>query len=260
MNFIKGTIKQYETASYSAKAAFSVAFLDYLKLNSDNEAECRISPDSEQSAFFAGANASNFIFEESYAIMQASAEVKLKSKLHLSVEKVDFNVVDSYGISLPTNKIVYISNRPLFSTAIKPIVDDTDTTGGVEAGTFVLVSMKGIGLVLYWTSTSYENVMDSLLDVGTFYITADKEAVVNSVYIGTTPGTGSMSLELPDAAASKGSYITAIKKSGVVDFSVVPTGTDKLNGGSGIDLVSPWDSITVYSTGTEWVTTSLNIA
>jgi len=252
MNLVKGTTKTYNGQSYAAKVAFNSKFLDYLKQNADSEAELLIDPDQ-----IAGisSNASVFVLNEAYAVVKRLATLKTQEIISISAKKIDYTEVEEQDVSIPADKVVFISNRPLFSTAYKSSNDDSDVSGGVDSGTYVLASTAKMGLVLYWTSEDYEDVLDTFISPNVVVVpigatTVDAEP--NKFYVVTTPATGTRNFKLPDAATYKGSSITVMKL-GVVALSVIPSGTDKINNGVGTDIDEPYNRLTVFSIGTEWV-------
>ncbi len=260
MNLITGTVNTFDGVPYAAKVAFNTKFVEYLKENADSEAELLLNPKNENQEFYS--NASVFVLTESYLSVKATSVLDYKKILDFTVEKIDHINVTQYPTSISAENIVYISNRPLFSSSAKRADDDSDVSGGVDAGTFILVSTSKMGLVLYWTSVDYEDVLDTLISVvivASANTTIDAKA--NTTYIVTTPGTGSRNFKLPDAATYKGATITAVMNTAsVVSLTVIPSGTDKINNGVGTDLDSPYNRITVFSTGIEWVILELFVA
>lgn len=259
MNLVKGTTKRYETASYAAKVAFNAKFLDYIKVNGDSEVELQVNPNKDYNATNIGtpANSAVFVLNESYAFVSPRFQVETKELLEITVEKIDHYPVTNYEMALSSDAIVYISNRPLFSLSARATGDDSDIEGGVDAGTFILASVAGMGLVLYWTSVDYEDVLNTLMNPTVIIVPIGAttiDAKPDSFYVVTTPAVGSRTFKLPDAESFKGSYVTAMMAAdSTVSLTVIPSGTDTLNGGAGTDLDSPYDRIVVFSTGVEWV-------
>lgn len=262
MNIIKGTVKTYNGTTYAAKAAFNTKYVDYFKENSDSEAELLLDPSSNE-ALSGYSNASIFVLNESHAVTKLMAQVlPKKAMLEMTVGKMDFEDITNFELAIPTEKVVYISNRPLFSAASKKSGDNSDISGGENSGTFVLAMSNTMGMVLYWTSADYDDVLDSLISTTIVEVpdgTTTIDAVANAFYAVTTHATGSRKIKTPDAKTYKGCSITIVKVAGVIPLEIARSGADTINGGTGFNLVSAYDRTTLFSTGTEWIITELYI-
>lgn len=161
---IEGTLKQYEDKVYTANVAFGLAHVDFLKENQDSEAELRINVNQKADPLNGGVDTTivHFTMNETYAALVTSSEKVYKSGLNFLAEKMEHSALcANQNVFIPTDKIVYISDKPLFS-ASAPASGSIDCDGGVDAGTYILAAYKGFGLVLYWTSASYVDVFASI--------------------------------------------------------------------------------------------------
>jgi len=159
-SIIEGTLKRYEDMSYTASVAFGLAFVDLMKENSDSEAELRINLNGVVNHLTGAVETSmaHFVLNETYADLVTESEKIYRSGLNVGFANIDFNPVVLQKHFIPTDKIVYISDKPLFSPSSPP------QGGSLSGGTYVLVNYADLGLVLYWTSQAFAAVMDRLSD------------------------------------------------------------------------------------------------
>lgn len=162
---IEGTLKRYEDAAYTASVAFGLAFTDYLKENEDYEAELRINLNKKSDPLNGGIGPTilHFTLNEVYADLVAEAKKVYKSGLNLVNPQIDFNVVCDQKSFIPLDKIVYISDKPLFAPTAPP-TGKVDCAGGPTAGTYILVCYDGFGQILHWINQSFADTMLELCD------------------------------------------------------------------------------------------------
>jgi len=162
---IEGTLKRYEDAAYTASVAFGLAFTDYLKENKDSEAELRINLNKKSDPINGGVGPTilHMTLNETYDALIVEGKKLYKSGLNLVTPQIDFNVVCDQKIFLPLDKIVYISDKPLYSPTAPP-QGKVDCAGGPTAGTYILACFDGFGLALHWIGQSFADTMLELCD------------------------------------------------------------------------------------------------
>lgn len=162
---IIGTLSKRNSALYSARVGIGAAHYDYLR-EVDGVAELRFNPDVDSNPLNSVIKPSllHLEFQESFAVLSAYSAYGYANALSLPVSAIDGSYVTTQLFSIATNRIIYISDRPIVQNMNFPEGSALSTSGGATAGTYILVANKGVngGTTLYWSADTISTSLDKL--------------------------------------------------------------------------------------------------
>lgn len=165
----KGTLATKDGIPYVANVILGQAHCDYARsIDGGAASEVRLNPDVDYHPENAGVrtNVMHLEFSDSFAAFTANAQLyPMPALAVVFIEAIDFEAVSLQNFLFPLDRMIYMSDRPLYSDTYKPsnsiIGEDTGPNG-----TFIMMANKGIsgGSTLYWVNQTFEDVFAEMCD------------------------------------------------------------------------------------------------